>query len=241
MPRPFDPAPRALLTCRACPRLVRWREEIARRRRRAYADQAYWGRPVPGFGDPDASVLLVGLAPGAHGSNRTGRMFTGDASGDFLYPALHRLGLASGPRAVSRDDGLTLRHLFITAAARCAPPGNRPRPEELAACRRWLARDAAALPRLRVVLALGRVAHEAWLDLRRDEGAPLVKARFPFAHGAEHRPEATGPLLLDAYHVSFQNTNTGRLSAAMFDAVLVRARELAGLPRLPLTSSGLGP
>lgn len=224
----LDPAPRALLACRRCPRLVAHREAVARRRRRAFADQEYWGRPVPGFGEPAAPILLLGLAPGAHGSNRTGRMFTGDASGDFLYPALHRAGFASGPRAVARDDGLVLRDLYITAAVRCVPPGNRPTREELDRCRGWLARELA-LPGRAVVVALGRIAHDAYLDLLRERGAPLVKARHRFAHGAEHRPDG-GPVLLDCYHVSRQNTNTGRLTRAMLDAVLARARALAGLP-----------
>jgi uracil-DNA glycosylase family 4 len=231
MTRDIASASRALLNCRRCPRLVAHREEVARRKRRAYTEQAYWGRPVPGFGDPGARVLLVGLAPGAHGSNRTGRMFTGDASGDFLYPALYRFGFASQPDATSRDDGLRLYDLYITAALRCAPPGNRPTGEELSRCRTWLARDLA-LPALKVVLALGRIAHAAYLDLLREQGTPLVKARLPFAHGAEHR-FAGGPLLLDSFHVSRQNTNTGRLTAAMFDAVLARARALAGLPPAP--------
>lgn len=227
-----------LLACRLCPRLVAHREAIAARPRRAHAGQPYWGLPVPGCGDPAAPLVLIGLAPGAHGSNRTGRMFTGDASGDFLYPALHRLGFASRPDARGRDDGLALRDVFITAAVRCAPPGNRPAPAELAACRRWLARDLAALPRARVLLALGRIAHQAVLDLWRAEGAAVIKSAAPFAHGAEHRlpplPAAgTAPLLLDSYHVSRQNTYTGRLTAPMFDAVLARGRALAGLPPAP--------
>ncbi len=233
-----------LLACRRCRRLVEHRETVARVKRRAYRDQAYWGRPVPAFGDRAARVALVGLAPGAHGSNRTGRMFTGDASGAFLYPALWRLGFASRPVAEARDDGLRLRGLLITAAVRCAPPGNRPAPAELAACRPWLAADLEALPRLRVIVALGRIAHDAVLAWWRGRGAAVVAARLPFAHGAEHRLPGGGPRLLDSYHVSFQNTNTGRLTAAMFDAVLARARALAGLPparpRPRLRSSGRG-
>ncbi len=232
----FDPYPPGLRRCRLCPRLVAHREAVARTRRRAYADQEYWGRPVGGFGDPEAPVLLLGLAPGAHGSNRTGRMFTGDASGDFLYPALWRQGFASRPDSRARDDGLELRDLYITAAARCVPPGNRPTGEELRSCRRWLARDLR-LPRLRVVVALGRIAHEAFLDHLRDGGRDLVKSRIRFGHGAEHRLDGA-PTLLDSYHVSFQNTNTGRLTAAMLDRVLARARRLAGLPAV--RSSGRG-
>jgi uracil-DNA glycosylase family 4 len=221
----FDPYPAGLARCRRCERLVVHRRRIAARKRRAYADQTYWGKPVPGFGDPKARVLLLGLAPGAHGSNRTGRMFTGDASGDFLYPALFRHGFASRPDAVARDDGLRLRDMYITAAVRCVPPGNKPTRAELAGCRRWLARDLE-LPNLRVILALGRIAHDAYLDILKERGEPVVKAKVPFAHGAVHR-FAGGPTLLDSYHVSFQNTNTGRLTPAAFAAVLRRARRLA--------------
>jgi uracil-DNA glycosylase len=197
-------------------------------KRRAYADHSYWARPVPGFGDPGATIALLGLAPGAHGSNRTGRMFTGDASGDFLYPALFRAGLASQAQGRAADDGMRLSNVWITAALRCVPPGNKPRRDELAACRHWLEHDLALLPSIRVVVALGRIAHDAYLDLLKARGAGLVKARHPFAHGARHDLEA-GPPLLDTYHVSFQNTNTGRLTPAMFDAVLARAKRLAGL------------
>ncbi len=210
-----------LVECRACPRLVAWRERVGREKRRAYRDEAYWSRPVPGFGDPGARLLIFGLAPGAHGSNRTGRMFTGDASGDFLYPALHRAGLADRPRAVARDDGLTLRGVYITAAVRCAPPDNKPAPDEVARCARWTAAQFAFLGPLRAVLALGRVGHDAVL---RQFGA--VPARHPFAHGAEHALPG-GATLVDSYHVSRQNTQTGRLTPAMFDAVLARAVRLA--------------
>lgn len=227
-----EEAPPALLACRLCPRLAAHREEVAVRKRRAYRDEPYWGRPVPGFGDPEARIALVGLAPGAHGSNRTGRQFTGDGSGAFLFPALHRAGLASRPQSVGRGDGLELRDLWITAAARCVPPGNRPTRQELANCRGWLEHDLARLPRLRVVLALGGIAHDAYLELLRARGARVVKARWPFAHGTLHplgeaHPQADAKPLLDAYHVSQQNTNTGRLTPAMFDAVLARAREVA--------------
>ena len=226
----FNPAPETLLNCTRCPRLVAHREEVARKKRRAYRDEPYWGRPVPGFGDPDARILLLGLAPGAHGSNRTGRMFTGDGSGNFLYPALWRSGLASQPLATGLDDGLTLTGIFITAAARCAPPDNRPTREELGNCRSWLARDFAGLPQLRVVLALGAVAHNSYLELLQDRGHKLVKAEYRFAHGALHTfgdvPEALP--MLDAYHVSQQNTNTGRLTPEMFGAVLEHAKNLAG-------------
>jgi uracil-DNA glycosylase family 4 len=176
---------------------------------------------VPGFGDSAARLLIFGLAPGAHGSNRTGRMFTGDASGDFLFPALHRAGLASRERAVSRDDGLALHDLYITAGVRCAPPGNRPAPGEIAACARWTREELDLLPGARVVLALGRIAHDAVLA---HFGRP--RSPHPFAHAAEH-PLPDGRVLIDSYHVSRQNTQTGRLTTAMFDAVLERAKVLA--------------
>lgn len=227
--------PAALAACRACPRLVEHRERVAREKRAAYRDATYWGRPVPGFGDPGARLLLLGLAPGAHGSNRTGRQFTGDASGDVLFPALHRAGFADRPQAVSRDDGLTLDGLWISSAARCAPPGNRPTREELRTCRPWLHGDLAQLPRLRAVLALGAVAHDAYLELLRERGEKLVKARFPFGHGRVHRLDVAAPAagalpLIDAYHVSRQNTSTGRLTPAMLDEVLATARAWAAGP-----------
>lgn len=209
---------------------------MARTKRRAYRDEAYWGAPVPGFGDPAARIVLVGLAPGAHGSNRTGRMFTGDASGDFLYPALHRAALATSAASLDRDDGLRLRSVWITAAARCVPPGNAPAPAELDACRSWLAFDLDALARARVLVALGKVAHDAVLKLYRERGVRLRLNAHPFEHGRLHRldalPGAEGSRtlpLLDTYHVSFQNTNTGRLTEAMFDAVLADAKRLAGI------------
>jgi len=222
----MDPYPPALERCRHCPRLVEHREMVAAAKRRAYRHEHYWGKPVPGFGDPQARLLLLGLAPGAHGSNRTGRMFTGDASGDFLYPALHRAGLASQPDARSRDDGLELHGLWITAAARCVPPGNKPQRQELVNCRSWLEHDFAQLPALRAVLALGAVAHDSYLELLRNRGKKLVKKRYPFEHGRVHRIGDAWPLL-DSYHVSFQNTNTGRLSREMFDLILSTAKVLA--------------
>ncbi|MDO9171546.1 MAG: uracil-DNA glycosylase [bacterium] len=225
----FDPAPAELLGCRRCPRLVHWREQVARVKRRAYLECDYWGRPLPGFGDPEAPVCLVGLAPGAHGANRTGRMFTGDASGAFLFPALHRCGFADRPAGTGRDDGLRLRGLWITSALRCVPPDNLPTSEELRHCRDWLARDLDGLRRLRVIIGMGRIGHDAVLDLMVSRGAPLVKLRHRFAHGAQSElPDGT--LLLDTYHVSFRNTNSGLLTPGMLDAVLLRARELGGLP-----------
>ncbi|MFO8074634.1 MAG: uracil-DNA glycosylase [Egibacteraceae bacterium] len=209
-----------LVDCRACPRLVEWRERVAREKRAAYAGQEYWGRPVPGFGDPAARIVVVGLAPAAHGANRTGRMFTGDRSGDVLYAALHRAGLASQPTSTHRGDGLALVDAYVTAPVRCAPPGNRPTPAERDACAPYLAAELALLP-ARVVVALGAFAWDAVL---RTLGSPRPKPRF--AHGGEiDLGEVT---LLGCYHVSQQNTFTGRLTPAMLDAVLARARELAG-------------
>jgi uracil-DNA glycosylase family 4 len=213
--------------CRACPRLVAWREAVARRRRRAYADQDYWGRPVPGFGDGRAALLVLGLAPGAHGANRTGRVFTGDASGDFLYAALHRAGLASQAAATGRDDGLTLRGVFLSNAARCAPPGNAPTPAELRRCAPFLARELALL-RPRAILALGAVAWRAALDALAGAGHAVPRPRPAFAHRAELRLPGAPPLL-GSYHVSQQNTRTGLLTAPAFDAALARAAALAGL------------
>lgn len=216
-----------LVKCRACPRLVAWREQVAREKRAAYRDATYWGRPVPGFGDPAGRIVIVGLAPGAHGANRTGRAFTGDRSGDFLYPALHRAGLASQPTSTSRDDGLTLAGAFIVMPVRCAPPENRPAPDEIARCTRWLDAELALLPRARVFLALGAIAWRAVLDhVARAHGSGAVpRPRPAFAHGAEVRLAAV--TLLGSFHVSQQNTQTGRLTPTMFDAVLDRAKALA--------------
>jgi uracil-DNA glycosylase family 4 len=216
-----------VIACRACPRLVGWCEQVAREKRRAYREQEYWGKPVPGFGDPRAWLLVVGLAPGAHGANRTGRMFTGDRSGDFLYPALHRAGIAAQPQSVARDDGQALEGAFITAACRCAPPDNKPTPEELARCAPFLDRELEALGGLRVVLALGAIAWEAVLaHVARMQGAP-IRPKPRFAHGAELALPG-GRTLIGSYHVSRQNTQTGRLTPEMFDAVLGRAGELGG-------------
>lgn len=234
-PPRFDAYPPALATCRRCPRLADHREAVARTKRRAHRGDDYWGAPVPGFGDEGAGLLLVGLAPGAHGSNRTGRMFTGDASGDFLYPALHRAGLADRPTSVGRDDGLTLSGVWITAVGRCAPPGNKPTPAELDACRPWFAHDVDGLPGVRAILALGRIAHDGVLKLWRERGLRTTLAAHPFAHGAVHRLEhlpgagdAGVVPLVDSFHVSRQNTNTGRLTAPMFDTALATALDFAG-------------
>lgn len=218
----------ALVSCRSCPRLVEWRERVAREKRRAFADWGYWGRPVPGFGDPRARLLIVGLAPAAHGANRTGRMFTGDSSGDWLYEALHRFGFASQAESSDRGDGLRLTDCYVTAAARCAPPANRPTPAELATCRPWLEREIGLLGRVTVVLALGGTAHDAWLRARRCRERLTPRERPRFRHGAAVRLPG-GPWLVSSYHPSRQNTNTGRLTRGMWHGVFERVREvLAG-------------
>ncbi|HXE91187.1 MAG TPA: uracil-DNA glycosylase [Terriglobales bacterium] len=215
-----------IVSCRLCPRLVAHREKVAREKRRAYRDWEYWGRPVPGFGDPRARVLVLGLAPGAHGSNRTGRMFTGDGSGDFLYPVLHRAGFASQPTATDRRDGLRLRDLYITAAVRCAPPDNKPTPAELANCSAFLDRELAGLSNVRVVVALGRVAFEAYLRYLKRTGLIDTARGFAFRHGARYAlPD--GKALLASYHPSMQNTQTGKLTRAMFLRIFQIARRLA--------------
>ena len=208
-----------IVTCRKCPRLVEWREEVAHVKRKAYRDQEYWGKPVPGFGDPRARALVVGLAPGAHGSNRTGRMFTGDASGNFLYSALYRAGFASQPGAAHLDDGLALSDLYITAAGRCAPPDNKPTPEELNTCQSYLEREIEIL-KPKVIVALGRIAFERVLRIY-----SARNSAWKFAHGVAYRLDA-GPWLVCSYHPSQQNTLTGRLTVEMFDAVWARARSL---------------
>jgi uracil-DNA glycosylase family 4 len=212
--------------CRCCPRLVAWREQVARERRSAFASEEYWGRPLPGFGDPAARLLLLGLAPAAHGANRTGRMFTGDRSGDFLFAALWRSGFASQPMSSGRGDGLQLRDAWITAAVRCAPPGNRPTPAERDACLPWSVRELRLLGNVRVVVCLGAFAWDAALRLvGAVSTAAYPRPRPRFAHGAELRGEPYS--LLGCYHPSQQNTFTGRLTEPMIDAVLDRARTLA--------------
>ncbi len=214
--------------CRRCPRLVEWRELVARERRAAFADQEYWGRPLPGFGDPSARVLLLGLAPAAHGANRTGRVFTGDRSGDFLFAALHRTGFANQPLSRSRDDGLALSDAWITAAVRCAPPANRPTPDERDRCLPWSVVELRLLADVRVVVCLGAFAWDAALRLAaavREPPSPPLRPRPRFGHGAELALERYQ--LLGCYHPSQQNTFTGKLTEPMIDAVLLRARELA--------------
>lgn len=219
-----------IVACNRCSRLRAHCAEVARVRRRAYADWEYWGKPVPSFGDPRARVLALGLAPGAHGSNRTGRPFTGDGSGDFLYPVLHEAGFASQPAARSRDDGMRLTDLWITSVARCAPPANKPTSEELRNCAPWLDREMALLRNLRVVVCLGRIAFDGLLNhVERAGGAPMPpRSSYVFAHGAEYALPG-GLLAIASYHPSLQNTNTGKLTRAMLLAVFNRARQLADL------------
>jgi uracil-DNA glycosylase len=235
--------------CRRCPRLVAWREQVGRERRAAYREETYWARPLPGFGDPRAKIVLLGLAPAAHGGNRTGRIFTGDRSGDFLFASLWRAGLASQPTSVARGDGLRLVDTWVTAAVRCAPPANRPTGQERDRCLPWSVRELSLLPEARVIVCLGAFAWDAALRLRAALEADAARMRTPrpaFAHGAsaqpiERRPAfAHGALaaaerltLLGCYHPSQQNTFTGRLTEQMIDSVLCKARELSGLPVSP--------
>jgi len=211
--------------CRACPRLVEWRELVAHEKRASFRDETYWGRAVPGFGDPQARVLLLGLAPAAHGANRTGRVFTGDRSGDWLFGALHRAGYANRPESVRAEDGLELSDAYVTAAVRCAPPGNQPTPEERDQCAPFLLREVELLDRLRVVVTLGGFAYEAFWRLLARRGVDLPRPRPRFAHGLE--VIAGGVVILGCYHPSQQNTFTGRLTVDMIDAVFARARTLS--------------
>jgi len=225
-----------VVACNLCPRLVVYREQIAREKRRAYRDWEYWGKPVPGFGDANARVLVLGLAPGAHGSNRTGRPFTGDASGNFLYPVLHETGFANQPCARSREDGLILKDLYITAAARCAPPDNKPFPLELANCASYLERELQGLKRLRVIVALGKVGFEAYLNYGKRHGQIGNKAAYVFAHGANYKmPDVR--ILLASYHPSNQNTQTGKLTRPMFLGIFEQAARLAGEQSRPTAIS----
>ena len=213
-----------IIVCRKCPRLVAWREEVARTKRKAYQDHEYWGRPIPGFGDPNAKIMIVGLAPGAHGSNRTGRMFTGDASGNFLFPALHQAGFANQPNADHVDDGLKLNTVFITAICRCVPPKNRPNITEIKTCLPWLAAEIENMPGLQGFVALGRIAFDGILRLYKMQGHEIPK--LDFRHNQLNQLGNGQPWLLSSYHPSQQNTLTGRLTEAMFDAVWDRVKAL---------------
>jgi uracil-DNA glycosylase family 4 len=210
-----------IIECRACPRLVAWREQVAREKRRAFRDQVYWGRPITGFGDPSARVVIVGLAPAAHGGNRTGRIFTGDRSGDFLFASLHRAGVANQPHSVSRDDGLALTGVYIVSPVRCPPPENKPTPDEFARCSHWLDAELALLPNVRVFLALGAHAWRSTLDHLARQKVAIPAPRPEFSHGAVARIREF--VIVGSYHVSQQNTQTGRLTPAMFDTVVSRA------------------
>jgi len=213
-----------IVTCPRCPRLVEYCAEVARVKRRAYRDEEYWGRPVPGFGDEDARILIVGLAPGAHGSNRTGRMFTGDDSGKFLFGALYRQGFANQPVVVNREDGLLLKEVYITAVGRCAPPDNKPLPVELANCRSYLLRELDLLPQICGVVALGKIAYDAMSKILCERGADLPAVAF--GHGAFSQTTNGKMWLLGSYHPSRQNTQTGRLKVEMFDAIWIKVKNL---------------
>jgi uracil-DNA glycosylase len=226
---PFTQLNAEVIACRKCPRLVAYREDVARGKVRRYRDEEYWGKPIPGFGDPKAGLLIVGLAPAAHGGNRTGRIFTGDRSGDFLFAALHRAGFANHPSSRQRDDGLRLLDCYITAAARCAPPQNKPTPAELATCRPYLVEELHLLSRVQVVVALGRIAFEAFLKAWVEAGGRLPATRPRFGHGL--MTELPGGIrLLSSYHPSQQNTQTGRLTPGMFSRIFARARRLLAAP-----------
>jgi uracil-DNA glycosylase family 4 len=216
-----------IVTCRKCSRLVRYRERIAREKRHAYRDWTYWGKPVPGFGDAHARLLILGLAPAAHGANRTGRMFTGDRSGDFLYAALHKVGFANQPTSLHRDDGLQLHDVYISATCRCAPPDNKPLPKEVANCRGYLERELEIL-QPQAVLALGKIAWDAFLEILKQRGLIASRARYKLTHGAEAEVVAGTPRLFGVYHPSQQNTQTGRVTPAMYASVLRRIRHFLG-------------
>jgi uracil-DNA glycosylase len=213
-----------VVECRRCPRLVEWRERVAREKRAAFRGEEYWGRPIPGFGDPGAAVYVLGLAPAAHGANRTGRIFTGDRSGDWLFASMHRTGFANQPTAVHREDGLRLRDLWIAAAVRCAPPANKPTPQERDNCLPYTREELSLIEPL-VILCLGQFSWNVAMTLLPEPPRPRPR----FGHGAEHRPPS-GPAVLGSFHPSQQNTFTGKLTEEMTDGVLLRARELAGLP-----------
>jgi uracil-DNA glycosylase family 4 len=217
-----------IVACRRCPRLISHCAEVARIKRRAYRDWEYWGKPVPSFGDPDAKLLILGLAPGAHGSNRTGRVFTGDSSGDLLYKVLHATGFASQAASRSRDDGLRLHGAYITAAVHCAPPGNKPTPKEIGDCRGYLERELNLLPNLLAVVTLGKIAFDVYLSILRDQGIIRSRSVFLFAHNTEHHIGPGQPMLISSYHPSQQNTSTGKLTEKMLLDVFERVRKSEG-------------
>lgn len=228
LPPPLQDAQNLIIRCERCPRLREYCKGIGETKRRAYRDQTYWARPVPGFGDPKARVLVLGLAPGAHGANRTGRPFTGDGSGYFMYPVLHEVGFANQAEGVSRDDGLKLKHAWIASVVRCAPPSDKPKPEEIRNCSSNLAAEVEALDRVRVVVCLGKIAFDGYLAHLLSRGVIASKSKYTFAHGA-HYTLPNGIHLIASYHPSLRNTNTGRLNAVMFSQIFLRARALAGL------------
>jgi uracil-DNA glycosylase family 4 len=217
---------REVIACERCPRLREYCEQVAKTKRRAFRDWVYWGKPVPGFGDPKARLLVIGLAPAAHGGNRTGRVFTDDRSGDFLFRALYETGFASQPESVSRDDGLQLEGAYINAAVRCAPPDNKPNPQEFRNCRGYLEGELDLLKDLRVVVALGKIAFDAYLGILRDRGVIRSRSAFTFGHDREHHIAPDSPVLISSYHPSQQNTSTGKLTADMLRAVFERSRRL---------------
>ena len=216
-----------IVACRKCARLVEYREKVAREKRRAYREWEYWGKPVPGFGDSNAQLLILGLAPAAHGANRTGRMFTGDRSGDFLYAALHKAGFANQATSLHRDDRLSLENAYITATCRCAPPDNKPLPIEISNCRGYLERELEIL-RPKAILALGKIAWDGYLDILKQRGVIASRALYRFAHGAEAEVGPGTPRLFGVYHPSQQNTQTGRVTPAMYAQVLRRIRQFLG-------------
>jgi len=216
-----------IIACRRCPRLNKHCSEVARLKRRAYLEWDYWGKPAPSFGDVNATLLILGLAPGAHGANRTGRLFTGDRSGDLLYRVLHSTGFATQPNSVSRQDGMRLTGAYISATVHCAPPDNKPTPEELRNCRGYLEREIDLLPRLRVIVALGRIAFDTYLSILRERGSIRSRSAFAFGHGEEYRTGPGMPILVSSYHPSQQNTSTGKLTEKMFRDVFLRARRIA--------------
>lgn len=224
---PLQRLQREVVNCERCPRLVDYCAAVAKEKRAAYRDWDYWGRPVPGWGDPEARVLIVGLAPAAHGGNRTGRVFTGDRSGDFLYAALHRAGFANQPNSTHRGDGLELTNVYITAAAHCAPPANKPLPEELDACIEYLERELELLPNVRAAITLGKIGHDALVRAFKRRGLLPREAKYEFGHGAVHELPKPLPTIVCSYHVSQQNTFTGRLTPAMFDDVVRTADRIS--------------